>query len=250
MQLNLSGVTPEARPIMAAAADIYLRHTRQWLVGLVAHGSAIKGGFIPGCSDVDLQLYLDDAAFAEDGHLPIGLCLAIQRDLAPINPAPFAYIQCYALPCRVPAGQVGPVPGAYAVLTGQIPVPEATASDLVRQARDTLTTTKVDATLRDLITALLQHGDGKLERQVRLLCTDVWPALYSYLTLRSPDPLAIWRLPKDRAIALLSADEDAGQQIRAFHAALLRYHPSRRSITDALAIMEHGTSFLRAVRTL
>ena len=62
-QLAVSGLTPEARPIAAAAAAVYMRHTRPWFIGLVAHGSAVKGGFIPGCSDVDLQLYLDDAAF-------------------------------------------------------------------------------------------------------------------------------------------------------------------------------------------
>ncbi len=46
--LNLAGVQPEARPIVEAACTVYLRHTRPWLIGLVIHGSALKGGFIAG----------------------------------------------------------------------------------------------------------------------------------------------------------------------------------------------------------
>src|SRR4051812_40016926 len=100
--LDLTGLTPAARPIVEAAAAIYIRHTQPWFVGLIAHGSAVKGGFIPGCSDIDLQLYLEDAAFGEGGQLPIALGLAIHRHLSQIDPAPFQYIQCYALTARLP----------------------------------------------------------------------------------------------------------------------------------------------------
>ena len=62
--LNLSPLTPEARPIVEAAAAIYLRHLQPRFVGLVVHGSALKGGFFPGCSDIDLLLFLDQQAFA------------------------------------------------------------------------------------------------------------------------------------------------------------------------------------------
>ena len=56
--LDVSRVTPEARPIVEKAAAVYLKHTASWFVGLVIHGSAMKGGFIPGCSDVDLHANL------------------------------------------------------------------------------------------------------------------------------------------------------------------------------------------------
>ena len=51
--LDLSGVQPEARPIVEAASAVYLQHLRPWLLGLLLHGSALKGGYIPGCSDID-----------------------------------------------------------------------------------------------------------------------------------------------------------------------------------------------------
>ena len=74
--LNLSPLTPEARPIVEAAAAIYLRHLQPWFVGLVVHGSALKGGFLPGCSDVDLLLFLDQQAFASPVGLPALSCAA------------------------------------------------------------------------------------------------------------------------------------------------------------------------------
>ncbi len=56
--IDISGMVPEARPIVQEAAAVYLKYTQPWFVGLIAHGSAVKGGFIPGCSDIDFQLYL------------------------------------------------------------------------------------------------------------------------------------------------------------------------------------------------
>lgn len=91
--LDLSRVVPAARPVIEAAAQVYLRHTEQWLLGLLIHGSALKGGFISGCSDIDLQIYLRSEAFTLYGQLPLEICSAIQRDLARIDPHPFQYIQ-------------------------------------------------------------------------------------------------------------------------------------------------------------
>ncbi len=87
--LNLSSVQPVARPMVEAVSTVYLRHVRPWLIGLMIHGSALKGGFIPACSDIDLHVYLDDAAFTAQGQLPLEVCLAIQQELAQIDPRRF-----------------------------------------------------------------------------------------------------------------------------------------------------------------
>src|SRR5690349_1836289 len=89
-----SQLTPEARPIVEAAAEIYLRHLQPWFVGLVLHGSALKGGFIAGCSDIDLLLFLDPKDFAIPAGLPLETCLALSRDLSSLDLAPFRLIQC------------------------------------------------------------------------------------------------------------------------------------------------------------
>lgn len=53
--IDISPVVPAAQASVLRAAEVFERHTGPWLVGLLIHGSALKGGFIPGCSDIDLQ---------------------------------------------------------------------------------------------------------------------------------------------------------------------------------------------------
>jgi hypothetical protein len=245
-ELYLARVQPEAKPIVEAASQIYVTHVRPWLVGLVLHGSALKGGFIPQCSDIDLQLYLDEAAFTPEGQLPLDICLSIQQELAQIDPSPFQYIQCYALPPHLPANQVGPIPGGYAVLLGRLPVPEATEEQVrsaARRALDDLIPLP-DYVPRDL----LQHGGGKLERSVRLLCTDVWPTLYQVLTLQQQAGLQVWCLPKEQAIAQLSPTMALGQTIRAFYGRVYAYYTGERSVETALQVISCGVAFLRAAK--
>ena len=244
--MDVSRLVPQAQPIAAAAGEVYLQHTQPWFVGLVVHGSAVKGGFIANCSDIDLQLYLDPPAFSEDGQLPLALCISIQRDLAQVSPAPFRYIQCYAHPCALPAGQVGPIPGAYTVLAGCLPVPEASREQLLTTARAALATLMpVEPTLPG---ALLDSGEGRLQRRARYICTEVWPVLYQLLALQQADPIAVWNLPKPSAIALLAGDAPLGQAIRAFDAAVRAYYPDEATAGGALEIIGRGVDFLRVAK--
>jgi hypothetical protein len=176
------------------AAAIYLRHTQPWFVGLLIHGSALKGGLIPGCSDIDLHLYLDEAAFTADGQLPLDLCLAIHRDLATVDPAPFRYLQCVALSRTLPPDYTGPIPGAYHVIAGTLPVPEATDQQLCDAARKALT--MLQPVPQFITHALLERGGGRLASCVRLLCTDVWSTLYHVLALQQGDAIGVWNLAR------------------------------------------------------
>lgn len=240
---DTSRLVPAAQPIAARAAVVYLKHTRPWFVGLLAHGSAYKGGYIAGCSDIDFQLYLDPAAFTPDGALPLDLLEAIYRDMARIAPAPFRYVQCYALPCATPAGQVPPIPGAYTMLAGRLPVAEATGEQLLASARAALT--RLEPLTHSLASELLSHGGGRLRHKTRLLCTEVWPTLYHLATLQQRDPIAVWNLPKPDVIALLPPESPTGSAIRAFYAAVNEYYPAEASVDGMLDVITRGVAFLR-----
>jgi hypothetical protein len=246
--IDVSPVVLEAQAVVLQAAGVFERHTGPWLIGLLIHGSALKGGFIPGCSDIDLQLYLKDEALEPDGSFPVSLGIAIQRDLAQIDPAPFQYIQCYELAgafmrARFP-DWIGPIPGAYHMLTGHLPIPEATEEQVQQRAKQRLESI---ATVRGRVASgLLQHGGGKLPRAVRFLCTDIWPTLYSMLSYQADRPFDIWRLPKEAAIALLPETDSRGRAIRLFHQAVWHYYTADQSIDAALAVIEQGVLFLRA----
>ena len=241
--IDVSAVTSEARQIVRAAAAVYLRHAGRHSVGLLIQGSALKGSFIPGNSDIDLQLYLDDAAFTNRGQLPLAVCLAIHRDLSKVNPAPFRYIQCDALPKTPRVNHVGPVPGTYHLIAGHLPVPEATEEQVREAAHRALQTLMPPPTF--VTNNLLEHGGGRLSATIRLLCTKVWPTLYNVLTLQE-DPFTVWRLPKDQVIQRIPSATALGRSVRMFYSAVLTYYPSEAAIEPALDAIEQGVAVLQA----
>lgn len=243
--LNLERIVPEARAIVELAADVYIRHAGDDFVGLIVHGSVVKGGFIPGCSDIDFQLYLRRSAFDEHGYLSAEQTIALHRDLARIDPAPFQYLQAYAFGGAWRDGWTGPVTGTYANIAGRLPVAEATASELRSSAGHLISGIDPNSRVKD---ALLDHGGGRLARQVRLVCTDVWPALFSLLIIRGSEPIATWNMTKQEAIAELSADTAVGKAVRAFYDSLYQYYPSETSTDAGLDILLKGVAFLRAAK--
>ena len=96
MEIDVSGLVSDAQELMLEVSRSYIEHTSLWFIGLMAHGSVVKGGFIPGCSDVDLHLYLEDDAFRTPNHLLLlDVAFRIRLDLLKLDPAPFRYVQCY-----------------------------------------------------------------------------------------------------------------------------------------------------------
>jgi hypothetical protein len=227
-----------------------MAHTQPWFLGLLVHGSALKGGVIPGCSDIDLRLYLEDSAFSADEQLPVEIAMSIHRDLAKIDPSPFSYIQCYAFPPRPIKGHedwVGPIPGAYHMLAGRLPVPEATAEQLLDSAKKGLSHLATEPA--HLANGLLDHGGGRLQRHARLLCTEVWPVLFQVLSLQQGDPIRVWNLNKIEAMSLLPIGSELARTIRVFYDALCAFYPAETSVEGGLAVIQGGVGFLRAARS-
>jgi hypothetical protein len=244
--MNLDPVVAEARAIVEKAATVYIHHTGRSFVGLILHGSALKGGFIAGCSDIDLQLYVLPDALDSRGQLPFELTVAVHRDLSRIDPAPFRYIQCYPFSTKMPAGWTAPVAGAYHVVAGRLPIPEATAYQLRESAVSTLAT--LDPVPSYLWDNLLEQGDGRLARLVRLICTNVWPTLFQLLIVGGADPIATWGLTKREAMERASSGTPSSIAIRAFYEALLRYYPAEDSVDAALDVLVRGVAFLRTAK--
>ncbi len=274
--VDVDGLALEAQPIALRVAEIYLRHTGNAFVGLVTHGSAVKrtsapaqppsdrgaagvepgpggGGqaqakrartdFILNMSDLDFQLYLRPALGDGQGPLPLKIGLAIQGELAAIDPAPFAYIQGYAHAGVTRAGWIGPVPSAYTVIAGTLPIPEATAAELTAAARRDLA--EIPARLASLPQGLLDTGSGSLGRRARLLLTDVWPALRQVVTLQTAEPIAAWQMTKTEAIDALEG-EALRTTGRAVHEAAWALSAEVDSLDAQLAVIRTGADFLAA----
>ncbi|GHO44852.1 hypothetical protein [Ktedonospora formicarum] len=246
---DISPLDPLVQPIALEAAKVYYKHTYPWFIGLGIHGSAYKGGYIPGCSDIDLKLFLRDEALTPYGELPLEIGQAIQRDLACIDPTPFSYIQTMVLTPgprgNRPTDWSLPIPGTYHMLAGNIPTREQTEAETLAKCHETLQRAR-----RGIINVsgdLLHHGSGKLERATRFLCTDVWPTLYSYRSVQTGRPFTIWSLPKDQVISQLPEDDEIGRAIRDFHTHAIHYFTQKHTTEGALTVIASGVAFLQLV---
>lgn len=244
--LDLARLSPEARRVVEPAAQIYIEHTDPWFVGLVMHGSALKGGYIPRSSDVDLMLYLKRDAFAPEGHLSFDLAARIQLDLCRVSPAPFRYIQCYAYNADAPSQAIGPIPGAYHVLAGRLPVPEATPEQLVQEAHRFFA--HLDPAAQEAADAkvCIMHGDGRLDRNVRYLSTVVSPVAHHVLSLLLPDAAAAWRLPKPEAIPMLP-DPLRSVTVR-YYEAVRTHYDGGEQVATGINLLRQGHVLLRAAK--
>ncbi|GHO54221.1 hypothetical protein [Ktedonobacter robiniae] len=246
---DVTPLDPLVRPLVLAAAEVYYKHTQPWFIALALHGSAYKGGYIPGCSDIDFKLFLRGEALSFYGELPLEIGQAIQEDLSRIDPAPFQYFQTYILTVEAggnrPDDWSRPIPGTYHMLAGKLPAQEMSETETLEKCRATLK--RLPKAISEPAEDMLHHGAGKLERSVRFLCTSVWPILYSYISIETGQPFAIWSLPKDKVLALLPENQALGQAIRHFHKQISSYFSQPHTTRAALQTISAGVHFLQLI---
>jgi hypothetical protein len=151
------------------------------------------------------------------------------------------------LSSKLPEGFVGPIPGAYHLIAGRLPVAEATDQQLRESARGALAELNPMPTF--VMGELLGHGRVRMARSIRLLCTKVWPVLYQVLTLQQSDVIKIWCLPKEQAVELLPKKTSLYQTIQRFYQAVQAYYPAEDSVEGALSVIESGVAFLQAAKS-
>lgn len=231
--------------MLARAAGVYTRHLCPNLTSLVLHGSVVKGGYIPGGSDVDIALFLKPDALRENGRLPLARVLALYRDLAEVDVAPFRYLNTYAYPEGSKPG-IGFIPGAFRVVYGSRDVPVATEEELRQSAHESLATLDPGDADRRIARKLIGHAEGRAYAELRLLCTDVWPVLYHILCVQTGDPIRVWQLPKDEAVAAVEGDTDHGRLVRAFYGTVTEHYAAGETVDTALEALQLGVDFLYA----
>ncbi|MBD2868859.1 hypothetical protein [Paenibacillus arenilitoris] len=226
--------------------EIIKKHLDSSCVGLIVHGSAIKGGFIQGSSDIDYILYVDDAALNEAMRLPAELCISIHKDLSSVDVWPFRYIQFSVLSSKTNT-YLGPIPGSYQLLTGRLLVPESTNDEIYQDAIKSLD--KLIPADSFNTHGLLDHGEDRIERCTRLLCTIVWPIAFQLLTvIHKDDGIRIWNLKKQEAVSLLTTIPAVRNEITSFYQSVQSYYPLEQSAEKALKVIEEGLSFINAAK--
>lgn len=144
---------------------------------------------------------------------------------------------------NLPKGFVGPIPGAYQIVVGRLPVEEATSEQLKESAIKGLHNITA---VPKYFSTLLDHGKERLTRVVRLLSTQVSPTIFHVLSVVNQDAVEVWKMPKNEAIHLLPDEEMKQFAIRFFKCAE-RYYPDENLVDDALGMIENGAKFFESV---
>ncbi|RKN70573.1 hypothetical protein [Paenibacillus ginsengarvi] len=234
-----------AERINLAVRDIMLHHVKSSFRGLIVQGSAVKGGFIAGSSDIDYVLYVDETGLNESGALPIETCINLHQALSEINVHPFRYIQFSVISPKTNK-YLPPIPGSYQLLAGQLLEPEATNDQIFQDAVASLNRLQPEAAFHPH--QLLDHGEDRIERCARLMCTVVWPVVFQLLTVIHQDGIRIWNLKKQEAVSLLSNEVEVGGMAANFLSSVQSYYPQEQSPEKALRLIEEGFAFLNATK--
>ncbi|MCH8290948.1 hypothetical protein IH992_07605 [Candidatus Poribacteria bacterium] len=187
------------------------------LVSIITKGSSVKGGFIPGLSDVDLHVYLEDDVFIYSDFLKLEFGLSMQEKMDELigkydlGGGP---IQVILINVSQSPDWSGPLPGTYIVLYGDgDPFPPPTVEGMLKQDLDGL---KNPTYAYKLISSFLDKGNDQLPNYVRRLNPAVNPALYRVLSLLTRDPAKVWKMTKFEVLDALErlADESAKEVTR------------------------------------
>jgi hypothetical protein len=245
MVVNVGTIQPEARDLARQVASVYMQHLGPDLVSLVAHGSGVKGGLVAGSSDLDFAALVRSEALTPGGEIAFDRAVSLHNDLARIDPAPFRYIQVYVDAGGMKHG-LGFIPGTFEVVYGSPDVPIASAERLLESALESLHNLN-PAQIRDqLSNALLDHGEGRLHRQVRGLCTWVWPTMYHVACVMLGDSLAAWQRTKPEVVDLLGADPVVGTSLRRWWGVITAHYAAGEPVDSALEALRAGVAFLEA----
>ncbi len=240
---DLTGIQPGARGIVRQIALLCREEFGAGLVTLLVHGSAARGGVIEGSSDVDFVAIVDPAVLTAGVELPLDRAMRFHLGLSRIDPTPFRYLQGYICTRESPPG-LGFVPGAYQVVLGSRDVPHATGAGLIAAAEDALASFDPHAYRDRFSHALLCHGEDRIFRQVRWLCTDIWPMMYHIACLHVGDSVWTWQRTKHEIVELLAHDPIVGSPLQRWMKTVTRHYSAPETVNSALETLEAGVSFL------
>ncbi len=244
----MSALEPLLDGFVGACRDIF---GEDKIEGIILHGSAVKGGIIPGYSDIDFMVFLSPDAFRDDGSLPDEAAFAMQERIGPMpwRKAGFGYPQAYFYDARrLPEWWTGPVPGAFRALVGELPEQaRATEEGLRAGARRFLNET-LPGRLNGMVSNYADSADRQLPRRVRLLGTDLTPAVFSLASLHTDDLLKLWGQPKFEALKIVEEsypDADGPRLAKRFYANVERLFGGEFDVLLGRETFRTGVAFMR-----
>jgi len=167
------------------------------LVAIINKGSTVKGGFIPGLSDMDLHVYLKDDAFVYSDFLKLELGLAMQEKINELirrHDLGGGPVQVIMINVSKPRDWSGPLPGTYIILYGdECPEPSPRAEEMIEYDRANLQNPHYGY---GLVNSLVDKSSDALPGYVRRVNPAVTPTLYRVLSVLTDNPLKTWKMTR------------------------------------------------------
>ncbi len=226
--------------IKEAALEAFQRGVRS----IILKGSALKGDFIPGYSDLDVHVYVS-SGFMQSERVPkLEPAIRFQRRIGGLDPERYGVssFQVYFIDAdQYPEDWQRPLPGSYRVIYGD-PVEEASPEESLERARDHLV--EYPAYVANLIQRFVDKPDKELPYMVRLAGATLKGAVHSAVTVATQDPEMVVGLSVDDALDVLkehglevSSAASLFSAVRSWHAVSSDPEGCRRAFRNAIEAM-------------
>ena len=195
--MSPEGLPPPLRDAVSHLVDACRRAFGPHLRCVIVKGSAIKGDFMPGYSDLDLHAFVDPETLMSDRTPKLEYALRFQEAIGPLDPrvAGASQFQVYFLRADRTADDWTPsVPGSYEIVYGDLPraLREWKTFDFKGQAKRNLARIPDDRRL--LIERTLDKPNRVLATYVRFAGTVLKGHAYSAALLASEDAPGVLRM--------------------------------------------------------
>jgi hypothetical protein len=249
MDRDLPPLDPDLQAAVTARVLAALRAVLgDALRGAILKGSAYKGGFIPGYSDIDIHVFCDAAVM--DG--PVAprreVALALQVALGDIDPADYRAnaLQIFCLDAdRYPDDWIPPPAGTYRVIAGVVPQAFHRPVEIAEHRRHALAGLRRSiGIIRALPGRIFDHPHGSLPGHIRRLGVEVKTLPYLAGALLHAAPERVWSMPWSEILALTEPVTWPRGDLRAFAAGL---HPWPPGIPRCRTLLDHALAVADAV---
>jgi predicted nucleotidyltransferase len=181
------------------------------LVSIITKGSTVKGGFIPGLSDVDMHVYLKEEAFEYRDFLKLELGLKLQEkvnDLLHCYDLGGSPIQVIPINVSMPKFWPRSLLDTYIFLYGdECPEPEPVAETMLEDDLSNLQYQYPNYAY-SLVNTYADKGNEELPQFVRRLNPAVTPTLNRVFSVITEDPFKAWKMNKFEVLDALEQLED------------------------------------------
>ncbi|MFB0522864.1 MAG: hypothetical protein ACETV1_03775 [Candidatus Bathyarchaeia archaeon] len=191
------------------------------LVCVTLKGSAVKGDFIRGYSDLDFHVFLKPEVMDGENVPKAQHAVQFQRAFGHVNPEDFEVSQfqiCFINSEKYPEDWAPPVKGTYRILWGSLPetAEELDDGEYIRFAERHLSLSSIDYSRRSNVARFVDKPNTRIAYNVRLVGATLKNYMYSISILLTKEPKAAFRLGLDKMIVLVEEGIESKGHFRNF----------------------------------